>query len=373
MKASLSLVDFLDCMDTSEVLELAADGDTAAQYKLARRYEYGDRDMPEDKSEAIKWYRLSADGGNAIAQGRLGFIYHFGTCGVAEDANEALKWLQLAADQHDSDAQEQVGTYYRLGLGGLTKNDEEAFKWYERAGIFNSAAAEKVADYYFLGLGGVSANEHKSLEWYQTATEADDSVEKYKALADGGDSADAQKKLGDIYQLGLCGVSVDKAKALVWYRRAATQMNAVAQKRVAQHERQMRRRRTLGAIIITALITCGAAVILWSYVYRGSERENISSQSRGITSASDGVQQPPSTSTTQLERAKPYDLDEGSLRGSSGSSIPSNQSVNNVIEVCEIESNIFNKNNCRWRQCAKQENRARTECEIFQPKDDANR
>lgn len=40
----------------------------------------------------------------------------------------------------------------------------------------------------------------------------------------------------------------------------------------------------------------------------------------------------------------------------------------NAIQICESASNFFTKNNCRWEQCAKQENENKTECDLFQRK-----
>lgn len=40
----------------------------------------------------------------------------------------------------------------------------------------------------------------------------------------------------------------------------------------------------------------------------------------------------------------------------------------NAIEVCESASNFFSKNNCRFEQCAKEENSSKPECEKFQKK-----
>lgn len=40
----------------------------------------------------------------------------------------------------------------------------------------------------------------------------------------------------------------------------------------------------------------------------------------------------------------------------------------NAIQVCESATNFFSKNNCRFEQCAKQENVSKPECENFQKK-----
>ena len=39
-----------------------------------------------------------------------------------------------------------------------------------------------------------------------------------------------------------------------------------------------------------------------------------------------------------------------------------------AIQVCDEESNIVSKTNCRWQQCAKEENLLKAECELFRNK-----
>ena len=49
--------------------------------------------VPEDDSEAVKWYRKAAEQGNASAQFNLGIKYANGE-GVPEDDSEAVKWYR---------------------------------------------------------------------------------------------------------------------------------------------------------------------------------------------------------------------------------------------------------------------------------------
>ena len=63
-------------------------------------YYNGEGGLPQDKKEAARLYRLSAEQGNAYAQCNLGFMYERGE-GVPKDLNEARKWYQKAAAQGD--------------------------------------------------------------------------------------------------------------------------------------------------------------------------------------------------------------------------------------------------------------------------------
>ena len=53
---------------------LAEQGDAEAQISLGIMYDYG-RGVPEDDTEAVKWYRKAAEQGVAKAQYNLGVMY----------------------------------------------------------------------------------------------------------------------------------------------------------------------------------------------------------------------------------------------------------------------------------------------------------
>ena len=61
--------------------------------------------VPQDYTEAVKWYRLAAKQGYASAQFNLGVMYDNGW-GVPQDYNEAVKWYRLGAEQGDASAQQ---------------------------------------------------------------------------------------------------------------------------------------------------------------------------------------------------------------------------------------------------------------------------
>jgi len=63
--------------------------------------------IPQNYSEALKWYRKAADQGLAKAQFQLGLIYEQGL-GVQQDSTEASKWYQKAADQGFEEAKSKL-------------------------------------------------------------------------------------------------------------------------------------------------------------------------------------------------------------------------------------------------------------------------
>jgi hypothetical protein len=57
-------------------------------------YHEGKR-VPQNSTEALKWYRLASDQGDPAAQFILGAMYDKGD-GVSQDYKEVVKWYRLA-------------------------------------------------------------------------------------------------------------------------------------------------------------------------------------------------------------------------------------------------------------------------------------
>ena len=77
------------------IKDSAEQGDADAQVKLGVFYDNG-RGVPEDDTEAVKWYRKAAEQGLAEAQYGLGRAYGTGD-GVPQDFVYPYKWFNLAA------------------------------------------------------------------------------------------------------------------------------------------------------------------------------------------------------------------------------------------------------------------------------------
>ncbi len=102
----------------------------AEQYRLGVMYEFG-KGVPQDHSEAVRWYRLAADQGHDRAQCCLGHMYDSGK-GVPQDYSEAVRWYRLAADQGHDEAQCSLGEMYNYGHG-VPEDASEAVRWYRLA------------------------------------------------------------------------------------------------------------------------------------------------------------------------------------------------------------------------------------------------
>jgi TPR repeat protein len=69
-------------------------------------YQYG-LGVSKDETEAVKWYRKSAEQGNAFGQNNLGAMYEYGN-GVNKDILKAVSWYRKAAEQGHNGAIENL-------------------------------------------------------------------------------------------------------------------------------------------------------------------------------------------------------------------------------------------------------------------------
>ena len=124
----------------------AADlGDPMAEYRLGRLYD-GATLGPADYQTAIQWYKRAANQGVAEAQMALAnhFYAGFGDV-VPQDTSEAAKWFRMAAEHGHPGAQFQMGVLHENGLT-VPKSDLEAYAWMRlSAAQGHPAAVENLA------------------------------------------------------------------------------------------------------------------------------------------------------------------------------------------------------------------------------------
>jgi TPR repeat protein len=90
-------------------LKLAEQGDADAQSKLGNLYQEG-TGVPQNYTEALKWFRKAVEQGNAEGQFNLGVMYAMGE-GVPENKAEAVKWWRKAAGQGHERAKQYLEWY----------------------------------------------------------------------------------------------------------------------------------------------------------------------------------------------------------------------------------------------------------------------
>ena len=117
---------------------LAQDGHAWAQYKFGSIYANG-AGVPQNFTEAAKWFRLAADKGYVAAQYTLGVMYQNGR-GVPQNYVEAVKWYQLAAERGYAHAQYSLGGMFEFGRG-VPQDYVLSYMWYSLA----AASGDKLA------------------------------------------------------------------------------------------------------------------------------------------------------------------------------------------------------------------------------------
>jgi TPR repeat protein len=96
--------------------------------------------VPQDHTEAVRWYKKAADQGLARAQFNLCRAYHLGE-GVPQDDAEAVRWLRKAADQGVAKAQALLGAAYDQGEG-VPKDKAKAYLWANLAAAISKDAED---------------------------------------------------------------------------------------------------------------------------------------------------------------------------------------------------------------------------------------
>ena len=145
MYSNSALADWFLSSETKALITKAEAGDTEAQLRVGAAYDLG-KGAPRDKSTAMKWYRMAAEGGNVEAQNSVGSL-------LQEDGKytEALSWYEKAAAQGHAQAINSEAYLYDLGLG-VPQDRKKGFDLYSRAADLGFAEAMwNIANMYGAG------------------------------------------------------------------------------------------------------------------------------------------------------------------------------------------------------------------------------
>lgn len=124
--------------------------------------------MAQNTTNALRWYRASADSGFTLAQRILGSRYMTGD-GVDQNIDEALRWLTSAAEAGEPGAMSNLGYIYAKGLSGTVDNSTAAI-WYARASAAGVGRAMLALGQLYETGSGVPQDNAKALTLYQQAT-----------------------------------------------------------------------------------------------------------------------------------------------------------------------------------------------------------
>ena len=86
--------------------------------------------MPEDKAEALKWYRKAADQGHAQAQAMLGIAYGEGF-GVPQDYIQSYMWHNLASAQGEA-REVKLELSKKMTKEQIAEAQKLSTQWFER-------------------------------------------------------------------------------------------------------------------------------------------------------------------------------------------------------------------------------------------------
>jgi serine/threonine protein kinase len=128
----------------------------SAKKGLGWCFEVGQAGVIQNFSEAARWYRMAAEGGDPWGQYNLGNMYLNGELGQP-NYSEAVPWLILAADNHVTNAQVNLGGIFAQGLAPGQLEATQVLPWLQEAyGNGNVNAAYWLGFLYAYGLHGVT-------------------------------------------------------------------------------------------------------------------------------------------------------------------------------------------------------------------------
>lgn len=147
-------IDMLNAFDAFK--SSAEQGNERGQLSLANFYILGRPGIPQNYTEAFKYYTLSADQGNVEAINNLGYMYQVGL-GTPINLEVGFGLIKTAADQGNAGAQVNVGICFQNGTGTKV-DDKEAFKYYKLAADQGDAFGQNSLGWFYEQGKGTQVN-----------------------------------------------------------------------------------------------------------------------------------------------------------------------------------------------------------------------
>lgn len=235
----------IDYSNFEQAKKAAERGDSRAMFQLAEMYTDG-KGVPENFSEAAKWYRRSADAGYPSAHTAMGLLSLIKAAGFAgddvsairfgsdeskseeitnlisrpekirngnqADIKDAVTWFRRAAEQgNEEKAQMALGIMLLNGVG-VQKDYSQAAKMFQLASTKVPDAQAILGQFYFGGTG-VKQDFHEAARHLREAAEKGADISFWM--------------LGYVYMEGL-GVVQDPAEAAKWFWKGLAQGDSSA-------------------------------------------------------------------------------------------------------------------------------------------------
>jgi hypothetical protein len=225
-------------MNFNQLLELAEEGDSRAQYLVGWFNETG-KECPRNTIKALEWYKKSASQNNGCALYSLGVMHEMGLEDFEKDIPEDLNYYQdgfeqLMLSQEDLFAQNILGLMYLYGRG-VVKNEILAIEWFRKAAEQNNAEAQYELGEIYLHNNvlesltkalepGVNLKEKTTLQdLAKTLIAAERQAFIWFEKAGQQGSARAQCVLAEMYARGSGGIPMDEKLSVVWIQKGAQQ------------------------------------------------------------------------------------------------------------------------------------------------------
>lgn len=185
------------------------------EYKKARFYYYGTKDIPSDFQKAFELMEREAEKGNGFAMHDLAKMYLQGH-GCEKDEELSQEWFtktyeafikQEARTKFNDYLQYRIGKLYSFGYG-VEQNYQKAAEWYQKAvNAFNPFASYALGSLYRRGQG-VEQDDHKAFSLYKRAANNQRFPNAYAAY-----------ELGRMCEKGI-GTEQDLQASGEWYKQA---------------------------------------------------------------------------------------------------------------------------------------------------------
>lgn len=201
--ATIPAQEIIPPLPFSKLLKLAKVGDEEAQMAVALAYQSG-TEVPQNMTEAAKWFREAALAGNLDAQFRLAGIVSKGAKGLTQDLPTAVKLYETGADKGHAESQNMLGQLYQNGTG-VPKDMSKAYAWFQKAADARLPVAENNLGIMYLNGVGVTRDLSAAFKLFDRAAQKGDGW--------------GLNNLGGMYEMGW-GVAPDKLKAQSLYERA---------------------------------------------------------------------------------------------------------------------------------------------------------
>lgn len=155
---------------------LAEQGDASAQYNLGQMHHNGDG-VPQDDSEAKKWYHKAAEQGYAEAEHALGNMYIF------DDPAGAIKWYRKAAERGYRDAWAALAIEYLAGFS-VPQDYAEAAKWIRKLADQDEPSYQVELGKMYQKGQGVPQDYVQAYMWFRLALEWGTGTKNLDRIAD---------------------------------------------------------------------------------------------------------------------------------------------------------------------------------------------